>query len=88
MDSAHIDPIDRIRDWLYEKKPELGEIPEEGNLINEGYLDSLQFVNFLLFIEHTRKTPIPEEMIIPEAFQTLTVIRKNFFPSVDAPQRG
>lgn len=64
--------------WLKQRKPGITEVGLEDDLLNEGHLDSLQFVNFLLFIESLRGSPIPEHKVVPEAFRTLKDIIGNF----------
>lgn len=51
----------------------------DANLITEGALDSLEMVNFLLYIEEIRGEEIPEELIQPSNFASLRVICDKFF---------
>jgi len=48
-------------------------------LIDEGVLDSLQMVNFILFIEELSGRELPEALIQPERFVSLRVIHDTFF---------
>jgi len=84
MSEAHDDQIDyaavaRLRDWLAAKNGRAGEITMDTDLINEGVLDSLQMVNFLLYIEEIRGREIPEAMVQPAYFTSLRVIYDTFF---------
>ncbi len=72
-------PMARIVAWLKSKKPEIGAVDAEADLIKSGMLDSLQFVNFLYVIEQLRGSPIPLEQIVPKNFASLTTIARVFF---------
>jgi acyl carrier protein len=65
--------------WLKERKPELPAIDLDQDLMQSGALDSLQFMNFLLFVEEQRGNPIPPSAVIPENFRSLRVIASKFF---------
>ncbi len=68
--------------WLKDRKPELETIPMDADLVTEGILDSLQFVNFLFVIEQARGEPIPQDLVIPSNFTTLNDIARNFLGKV------
>lgn len=70
-------------DWLKIRKPELGDIPIDADLVAEGILDSLQFVNFLFVIEQLREEPIPQDLVIPSNFVSLESIASNFLGSCE-----
>ncbi|HEV7517954.1 MAG TPA: hypothetical protein VGR07_16770 [Thermoanaerobaculia bacterium] len=72
----------RIKAWLLNVNPEMGEVSWETQLIAERVLDSLQMVSFLLFIEEVRGREIPEAMIRPECFASLQSIFDNFFQTL------
>jgi acyl carrier protein len=69
----------RVKAWLLTVNKEAGEVGWDTDLIAEGILDSLQMVNFLLYIEEVRGREIREQMIRPECFQSLRAIYENFF---------
>lgn len=71
--------ITKLRDWVSATKQQTIEIGLDTNLIKEGALDSLEMVNFLLFIEEIRGQEIPEALIQPEFFTSLRVIHDTFF---------
>jgi acyl carrier protein len=71
-------PLGKLVDWLKQRKPELGEIDPDADLMKAGILDSLQFVNFLFVIEQVRGAPIAQEKVVPANFATLRVIEKTF----------
>jgi len=70
--------VEPLVNWLKQRKPELEEISLDADLVTDGILDSLQFVNFLFVIEQTRGEPIPQDLVIPSNFSTLNVIADNF----------
>lgn len=72
------DAVQKLMDWLREKKPEIGSIDPDDDLMNKRILDSLQFVNFLFMIEQVRGRPIPQEKVVPDNFTTLRSIEANF----------
>lgn len=72
------DEVRKLMDWLREKKPEIGSIDPDDDLMGKRILDSLQFVNFLFIIEQVRGRPIPQEKVIPDNFTTLRSIEANF----------
>lgn len=49
------------------------------DLISEGVLDSLEMVNFIMYIEDIRGQEIPEALMQPEYFTSLKVICDTFF---------
>lgn len=71
--------IAKLQSWIATTKKRTAEIGLDTNLIEEGVLDSLEMVNFLLFIEELRGREIPEALIQPECFTSLRVIHDTFF---------
>ena len=71
--------VSRLRDWMASTKPQTVEIGLDTHLINEGVLDSLEMVNFLLYIEEVRGQEIPEALVQPQYFTSLRVIHDTFF---------
>lgn len=78
-DEPNIDMVSKLRDWVASTKPQTKEIGLDTHLINEGVLDSLQMVNFLLYIEEIRGQEIPEALVQPRYFTSLRVIHDTFF---------
>ena len=84
MSAIHEHDIDvaaiaNLRSWIASKNPRAPTIDMDTNLIDDGVLDSLQMVNFLLYIEEIRGKEIPETLIQPEYFVSLRVIHDTFF---------
>jgi len=71
--------ITRLRDWIGATRQVNREIGLDVDLIGEGLLDSLEMVNFLLYVEELRGSEIPEALIKPECFATLRIIHNTFF---------
>ena len=71
--------VSKLRDWVASSRQQTIEIGLDTDLISEGALDSLEMVNFLLYIEEIRGQEIPEALIQPEYFTSLRVIHDTFF---------
>lgn len=80
-DEPNIDfvAVSKLREWMVLTKPQTIEIGLDTHLINEGVLDSLEMVNFLLYIEEIRGQEIPEALVQPRYFTSLRVINDTFF---------
>ena len=80
-DEPNIDmaTVSKLRDWVASTKPQTKEIGLDTHLIREGVLDSLEMVNFLLYIEEIRRQEIPEALVQPRYFTSLRVIHDTFF---------
>jgi len=50
-DGGHMDMIEHVRSWLMARKPGITEIGLDDDLIDTRVIDSLAFVEFVLFIE-------------------------------------
>ena len=72
---------DALRDWIVRLKPDAPNVELDTPLIDAGVLDSLEMVNFLLYIESLRSEEIPEALIQPEYFRSLRTIANTFFTS-------
>ena len=70
--------LEKIKQWLLDKNPELEDIDMDIDIINNRLIDSLQFMTFLFFIEETRGKGIAADNVAIENFQTLRAIKNNF----------
>jgi acyl carrier protein len=70
--------IEKIRGWLKRKKPDLVEIPLDLDLIENRVVDSLLFVDFLLFLEGILGRDLEVKPGFVDPFRTLQSIRDNF----------
>jgi acyl carrier protein len=68
-----------LQEWIVNANPRAIAIDLDTDLIGQGAIDSLQMVNFLLFIEEIRGEEIPEALIRPEYFSTVRIIHDKFF---------
>lgn len=71
--------VSRLTAWLRKANENAPEIQIDTRLIDDGVLDSLQMVNFILFIEELRGQELPEALIQPEYFISLRKIHDTFF---------
>jgi acyl carrier protein len=71
--------VSKLRDWVASARPQAVEVGLDTNLIGAGALDSLDMVNFLLYIEEIRGQEIPEALVQPQYFTSLRVIHDTFF---------
>lgn len=78
--------IGKLRDWLATTNAAVRRVELDTRLIEEGVLDSLQMVNFILYIEEVRGRELPEAFIQPEYFVSLRIIHDTFFS--DQPRRA
>jgi acyl carrier protein len=75
---------DLVLDFLLARRPELGSIDPDYDLIDNRVLDSLGFVNFLYVLEEQTGREISLDQVSPEDFRTLRRIRERFFRAVES----
>jgi acyl carrier protein len=68
-----------VTDYLRQCKPELEDLPEDLDLIENRILDSLAFVEFLLLLEEHTGQEISIDSVSREDFRTLASIKRRFF---------
>lgn len=74
------DPIiEKLRAWICANEAGVTDLSESTNIIETRIIDSLQLMNFVLYIEELRGAPIPEDKINMQSFCSLAAIRTNFF---------
>jgi acyl carrier protein len=71
--------LSKLRTWIESRKSLGVEIGEDVDLIGGGILDSLEMINFLLYIEEIRGHEIPESLTRPEHFSSLRAVCQAFF---------
>ena len=52
------------------------------DILENNIIDSMQFVEFVLFVEEVRGRPIPVGEIAPESFSSLQLIDQNFLRKI------
>ncbi len=73
--------LDEITVWLRRKNGsfDFGYFDCDTDLIDEGILSSLDFVEFILFLEQRSGTHILDEDMEPAHFRTVRSIMRRFF---------
>jgi acyl carrier protein len=71
-------PIDRVRAWLLDKHREQLTIDDDFDLIASRLIDSLQFVELVLFLEQLSGRPIDMESLSVDDFRSLLTIEARF----------
>ena len=76
MSAGQTGRLDRVKDWLKAKRPNLGDIDLDLDLIETRIIDSLSFTEFLFFLEEIsgREIDAPQSV---NPFRTLRSIRDN-----------
>ncbi|MFG3256164.1 acyl carrier protein [Streptomyces sp. NPDC048172] len=75
--------IEKLATWIIEKNPEMSEIPEDLDIVETRTVTSLQFVQFLRYIEDLRGSPIdPADQDI-DSFRTLRAIVDTHFAGAE-----
>ena len=80
--AQQVAPIDQVRDWLLNYKPQSGEnrfteIDLDLDLIENRVIDSLDFMNFIFFLEDLAGRELLDEAQSVHNFRSLRVIREN-----------
>ena len=73
--------IDRLRSWLTRANPKMAgmDVHSQTDIIESRILESLQVVEFILFLETEIGRPILTEELNPNDFRTLDAIYDRFF---------
>lgn len=79
-------PIDRIRDFIIAKCPEAEHLTPETDLIASRAIDSLQFVEFLCFLEEACGRKIDYETLNVDDVRTLRRIEDVFLTDQHATE--
>ncbi|MGH3164700.1 MAG: acyl carrier protein [Trebonia sp.] len=76
------DQLDALRGWILSRNPELHDLDPDTDIIESRIIDSLQFVEMLLYVEELRGAEIDEETLNIEFFRTLNQIDRNFLSAL------
>jgi acyl carrier protein len=70
-----------LETWLLslDRNQELTHIDPDMDIVENGLIDSLEFINFLYTIEEERGAEIPASILQLEKFKTLNSIVTHFF---------
>ncbi|MER6778153.1 MULTISPECIES: acyl carrier protein [unclassified Streptomyces] len=72
------DVIKPVVDWLRERNPTVGEIPEDLDLIENRLIDSLGFMEFILLLEDLIGRELQLDQIDVNHFRTLRSLTDHF----------
>jgi acyl carrier protein len=67
--------LDSVRAWLKKKKPAVGEIDLDLDLIENRVIDSLGFIDFVFFLEQLAGRELQTDAQAVTSFRTLRNIR-------------
>jgi acyl carrier protein len=67
--------LESLKAWLLKKKPELGDIDMDFDLIENRVIDSLGFLDFVFFLEQLTGRELETDAKAVTAFRTLRNIR-------------
>ncbi len=73
----HEDVMGRIRQWLQKKNEDAENIDDEEDLIDARIIDSLSFVEFIIFIEEVTGRDGLMETISVDSFRSLGSIERS-----------
>lgn len=74
--------LELLRGWLQEANPEMSEIADDTDIIDSRVLSSLQFVEFILYIEEVRGSSIDFDQVDIESVRTLKNIEHHYLATV------
>jgi acyl carrier protein len=73
------DKIIAVKRWLLAKKPALGDIDYDLDLIENRVIDSLGFIDFVFFLEQLAGRELPLDAESVKAFRTLRGLHDQVF---------
>ncbi len=68
--------IERVKEWLLARKPELEDLDLDLDLIENRVIDSLSFMDFLFFLEELTERDLQAEAGSANTFRTLRTIQE------------
>ena len=75
--------ISQLKLWIEDRRPDSAAVELDTNLIQEGILDSIEMINFILYVEELRGSEIPEAFVRPEYFYSLRTVYQTFLSETD-----
>ena len=76
--------LEEVKRWLLNKKPATTNLDLAVDLIEHRVLDSLDFVNFIIFLESLTGREIQPSAFKPSTFRSLRSIRDNLLAKLAA----
>lgn len=86
MENHLEDPLDRVKKWLLARKPELGDLAPDLDLIESRVIDSLSFLEFVFFLEEVTGREIQVTPDAVNSFRTLHSIEEKVIHAQPRPQ--
>lgn len=88
MSTATTTHIEQVREWLLAYKPKLREnqftfIDDDMDLIENRVIDSLDFMNFIFFLEELAGRELLDEAQSANNFRTLRIIQDKILKGVE-----
>lgn len=73
------DPIEQLRRHLMSKRPDITSLPLDYDLLENKVIDSLQFIEFVFFVQELSGQSIPLDEIDLQKFKNLNAIKDSYF---------
>ncbi|HTK67079.1 MAG TPA: acyl carrier protein [Pseudonocardia sp.] len=70
-----------LRTWVIERNPEVAQLDADTDIIETRIVNSLQFVELMLYVEELCGRELGADEVNLEAFRTLRSIEKSFLVS-------
>jgi acyl carrier protein len=71
--------LSNLQSWIGRLRPDLGTVSPGTDIIEERVIDSLQFMNFISYVEELRGASIKADEIEMNHFRTLSSVVEKFF---------
>lgn len=78
QDRYNIKNIEKLEKWILQHNPELSQLDPELDLISNRLIDSLRFMELILFLEQITTKKIDTDLINLEDFRTLQNLSEKF----------
>lgn len=85
MNGAADPALSQVKQWLLKRKPGLGEIDMDLDLIENRVIDSLSFLDFVFFLEELTGRELQASAETVSSFRTLRAIQEKV---IDANAHG
>ncbi|AXG77947.1 acyl carrier protein [Streptomyces paludis] len=73
------DPMQKVRDFILERNPKIGQLAPQMDLIDSRAINSLAFVDFIFLLEELTGEGIDPEDLDLDDFRSLNAIEARFF---------
>ncbi|MEU3096226.1 acyl carrier protein [Streptomyces sp. NPDC006967] len=72
-------PVQTVREFILGRNPQLGQVPDDLDLIDSRAINSLAFVEFIFLLEEITGEAIDPEDVNLDDFRTVKAIEARFF---------